>query len=154
MRQNFDNKVIASKNIIALVAFIPLILVTLIIILLSRTPYVIPVVFIVPIVITYTAVAFYYLLRDRVIAVSVGVGFFLNRLKLANQLLEMKNNKDEIKSFTKAIEKQFIIEAMEVYGGDISATAEHLGMNHTTLRNKIKEYELTEKKSKSQATAI
>lgn len=154
MKNNFEDKFIASKNIIALVSFIPMILIFSVIVLLSRTPYAIPVAAIGPIVTLYTAVTFYYLLRERVVAISVGVGFFINRLKLANQLLEMKNSKEEIKSFTKAIEKQFIIEAMEVYGGDIQATAEHLGMNHTTLRNKIKEYELAEEKPKSQAAAM
>ncbi|MCF6281252.1 MAG: hypothetical protein L3J28_03430 [Candidatus Polarisedimenticolaceae bacterium] len=142
MRRYFADKIIASKNIIALVSFIPLTFVFTVLILLSRTPYAIPVVVIGPFITLYTAVTFYYLQRERVVDLSVGISFFINRLKLANQLLEMKNTKGELKSYTKAVERQFILEVMEIHDGNIQKTADYLGMNHTTLRNKIKEYEV------------
>lgn len=142
VKDNFDDKVVASKNIIALVSFIPLILAYLTLVLLSRTEYAVPVIVVGPTVTIYAAIAFYYLHRDRVVYLSVGIKLFMQRLKLANMILEMGNTKLDIRSYTKAVEKQFIIEALERHQGKIQDTADYLGMNHTTLRNKIKEYEV------------
>ncbi|MDH5301025.1 MAG: hypothetical protein OEW58_06650 [Gammaproteobacteria bacterium] len=149
VRVHMEDKVVASRNIVALVSFVPLIAALVVVDLLSRTPYAIPVTMIGPMVILYAAVAFYYLHRERVVYLSVGIRFFMHRLKLAYALLEIGNTKSDMRGYTKAVEKQFILEALEKHQGKIQETADYLGMNHTTLRNKIKEYDVVIDHSRS-----
>lgn len=147
MKANFHDKVLASKNIIALVSFIPLILAFTVVDLLSRTLYVVPIIVIGPLVTLYAALSFYYLHKERVIYLSVGLVFFMSRLKLANKILELNNTRADVRTYTKAVEKQIILEVLGRHQGKIQEAADYLGMNHTTLRNKIKEYDvITERK--------
>ncbi len=142
IKANRGNRMLTSKNIIGLISFVPLILAFFIIILLSATPYAFPVVIVGSLITIYTALAFYYLLRDSVVDLSIGLTFFWRRLSLAYLLLETHKTKTDLKTFTKAVEKQFINEALELHKGNIQETADYLGINHTTLRNKIKEYDV------------
>lgn len=141
-RKPYDDEVNASKNIIAPISFLPVIFIFMALVVLSRTEYVIPVVVVVPLISIYAAITFYYLQRESVADLSFGIRFFFDRLMLANKLLELDNSKDELRSYKKEVEKLFILEVLEKHDGNIQETADYLGMNHTTVRNKIKEYEI------------
>lgn len=143
IKSNKGNRMLASKNMVALISFVPLVAVFILLVILSTTRYAIPVVVIGPVITLYTAMTFFYISRQRVIDLSIGLKFFYDRLKLAYLLLETHKTKDNLKSFSKAVDKQFIKEALEENNRHIQATADYLGMNHTTLRNKIKEYGLS-----------
>lgn len=91
----------------------------------------------------YTAYAFYYLSRESVADLSIGVGFFFDRMRIAYLLLETHKSKSDLKSYHKEVEKQFIIEALREHDNRIYDAADFLGYNHTTLRNKIKEYDIS-----------
>ncbi len=131
-----------SKNLIAIISFIPLIIVFFIVVALSSTKYAIPVAVIGPTITFYTALSFYYISQERVIDLSIGGRFFWDRLKLAYKLLETDKTKADMRTFHKHIDKQFIKEALYENDRQIQATADYLRINHTTLRNKIKEYSL------------
>lgn len=139
-----------SKNLIALSSFIPLIAVFAVVVALSRTSHAIAIGLIGPMISIYTAYTYHYLTRERVVDLSIGVAFFYDRLKLAHLLLETHKSKADLKHFHKEVERQFITEALQEKNYDIYDTADYLGFNHTTLRNKIKEYEIpldTDKKA-------
>ena len=142
IKNNLGDRMLVSKNAITLISFIPLTIAFAIIILLSRTQYAIPVVIIIPTISIYTAITYYYISRDKVIDLSIGLSFFCERIKLAYLLLEIHKTKTDLKTFNKAVEKQFIQEALEEQNYNIQETADYLDINHTTLRNKIKEYSL------------
>ncbi len=142
IKRNLKNRMLMSKNVVALLSFAPLIVAFFIIVLLSMTRYAIPVVFIGPLVTLYTSLAFYYISRKTVVDLSIGFGFFCDRLKLAYQFLETHKTKEDLKRFHHAVDKQFIKEALKENNFHIQETADYLGINHTTLRNKIKSYNL------------
>jgi hypothetical protein len=58
---NKKNELIASKNIIALISFIPFVLMSTLLIVLSNTQHVIPVVIIIPSITVYIVAIFYYI---------------------------------------------------------------------------------------------
>ncbi len=147
LSQNNQDQILMSKNMIAILSLIPLISVFFILILLSTTPYAVPVAIVGPLICIYAALTFYYLSRDSVANLSIGIVFFFERLKMAYLLLETGNTKRGLKQFNKSVEAQFIKEALVKNGGNIQATADYLDINHTTLRNKIKEYKLQPGKS-------
>lgn len=132
-----------SRNLVALLSFVPLVAAFLIIVVLSSTKYAIPVVVIGPLITIYTALSFYYVSRKKVVDLSIGIRFFMDRVLLAYALLETHKSKQDLKAYSKAVDKQFIKEALHENGNNIQETANFLGINHTTLRNKIKEYELS-----------
>lgn len=143
IKSHRGNKILCSKNFIGLFSFLPLILVFVVIILLSLSDYAIAVGIISPMITVYTAYAYYYLSRDSVVDLSIGVGFFFDRLKIAYLLLETHKSKSDLKTYHKEVEKQFIIEALKEHDYRIYDAADFLGYNHTTLRNKIKEYDIS-----------
>lgn len=149
-KESPNDGVDASKSIIAPISFLPLIVVFITLVVLSRTEYVIPVVVVVPLISIYAAITFYYLQRNSVADLSFGVRFFFERLWLANKLLEMESSKSELRSYKKEVERLFILEVLEKHHGNIQETADYLEMNHTTVRNKIKEYEIVQAEKKGQ----
>lgn len=137
-----DDQMLASRNMIALISFIPLTLIFCVLIVLSMTENSVPVVIVVPLISIYILLVFYYISRSRIVDLSIGPNFFIKRIKLAWILLESLRTKGDIKRFQHQLEKQIIQEALKEHNNAIQATADSLKMNHTTLRNKIKEYNL------------
>lgn len=154
LRQCKDDRILISKNIIAILSCIPLVLVAFIIVLLSRSDHPVPVVILGSSITLYTAVTFFYLSRDKVADVSIGIAFFFARLKLAYQLLETDKTKMDSKQFNKQLERQFIKEALVAADGNIQAAADYMQVNHTTLRNKIKEYDISVEKASAKESVI
>lgn len=138
------NKTNLSKNVVALISFIPLILSIFALLLLSRTQYALPVVVILPIFFLYTGMMFYYIAQDQVIDITIGVRFIRDRLVLCHCLLAGQRDKQKVKQLMKRVEWQFIKEALYEHDNNIMDTAEALGMNHNTIRTKIKEQEAFE----------
>jgi hypothetical protein len=139
----YKNTLLYSKNVLALISFIPLVIAFFVIVTLSMTQYAIPVVIIGPMVTLYTSFAFYYISKRRIIDASIGLRLLKSRVSLAWKLLEThKKNKESIKDLKNAIDKQFIKETLEENDHHIQKTADAMGLNHTTLRNKIKEFDL------------
>lgn len=136
------DRMLTSRNLIALVSFFPLVFAFFVIVALSTTRYAVPVVVIGPCITFYTAFAFYYISAERTIDLSIGFRFFFDRLKLAYLLLVTHKTKSDLKAYSKAVDRQFIREALRENAGQIQLTADALQVNHTTLRNKIKEYKL------------
>lgn len=134
--------ILASRNVIALISFIPLTLAFCLLSILSMTDYAIPVVIIIPLISTYILMVFSYISNSQIIDLSIGPRFFLKRLELARLILKVLKTKQDINTFKQALEKQLIEEALTEHNNAIQATADSLKMNHTTLRNKIKEYNL------------
>lgn len=133
----------ASRNIIALLSFIPLVATFSLLIFLSRTDNPVPVVIVVPIISLYIAFVFYYLSRSEVVDLSVNIGFYalMKRVRLALLLLEHINTKSELNAFYNALRKQRYSEALAKNNNDFNAAAKELNIHHTTLRNLLKEAE-------------
>lgn len=137
-----DDRILMSKNMLALLSFAPLILAAFVLAALSMTEYVISVTIIGPLVAFYTALVFFYISKKNIVDLSIGLRFFKARLRLAILLLETENNKKATGHFKEKMEKQFVLEALDRNNHKIQITADYLGINHTTLRKKIKDYNL------------
>ena len=133
-----------SKNIVALASFIPLAGALFVVVALSRTEYAIPVVVVGPIFYLYAGMMFYYISQEEVVDLTIGVRFVSDRLRLCHALLSGRQDKKAVKQLMKQIEWQYIKEALYEHDGNIMETAEALGMNHNTIRTKIKEQEALE----------
>jgi len=138
-----NNRTLKSKNLLALISILPLVLIVMGLIYLSTTSHAISVTIIVPLVTFYTACVFFYLSNKCVVDLSIGLRFLKGRLRLAVMIFETGRTKEDIKQFNKALDKQFIIESLEYNDHNIQETAKYQRINHTTLRNKIKDYEIT-----------
>lgn len=134
-----DNHKLASRNIIALVSFIPLICTFSLLIIVSRTEYAVPVVIVVPIISLYIASVFYYISKSRIIDLTIGPAAFFKRVRLAFLLLESLKTKGELDDFNNQLRQQRYREAMEKHNNDFNAAAAELKVHHTTLRNSLKE---------------
>ena len=142
IKSSRNNNILASRNVIALISFIPLALAFCLLSILSMTEHAVPVVVVIPLISIYILMVFSYISNSQIIDLSIGFRFFLKRLQLAHLILKVLRTKQDINSFKQALEKQLIEEALMEHKNAIQATADSLRMNHTTLRNKIKEYNL------------
>ena len=137
--QQCDDNLRASRNIIALISFVPLILASMVLVTLSMGEHAIPVVVVAPSVSLYIASVFYYISRSRVIDLSIGPAAFTKRVKLALLLLESLKTKSDLDTFNHQLRIQRYREAMIKHNNDFNAAADELKVHHTTLRNGLKE---------------
>jgi hypothetical protein len=134
-----QDSLLISKNIIAVISFIPFVLVAMLLIVLSNTKYVVPVVLVAPSMTLYIVTVFHIISK---LDFSMGLGLFYVRLKLAWDVLKAYKTQKDLKRFYRAFEKELIIETLRKNDNHIKSTADHLQVNHTTLRGKIKEYNI------------
>ncbi|MBT4492369.1 MAG: hypothetical protein HOC70_03930 [Gammaproteobacteria bacterium] len=132
-----------SKNLLFLLSLVPLMLMFTFVILLSMTQYAISVVFVGPVITLYAAGTFFYLSRPRVVNIGYGFSLFLCRLKLAWSVLESDNSRNSYKALSTEIEKQFVAEALKQHDCSIVNTADFLGLDHSTLRKKLKQFHIS-----------
>lgn len=138
-RQIKINHLLASKNIIALISFIPFILASSIIVVLSNTEYPIPVVIIIPSISLYIVCLFYYISRSRIIDLTIGPRAFIKRLKIASLLLSNLRTKKDLDDFNRQLQLLKYTEAMQKHSYNYNAAADELKVHPTTLRNALKD---------------
>ena len=138
-RQIKINHLLASKNIIALISFIPFILASSIIVILSNTEHTIPVVIIIPSISLYIVCLFYYISRSRIIDLTIGPRAFIRRLKIASLLLSNLRTKKDLDDFNRQLQLLKYTEAMQKHSYNYNAAADELKVHPTTLRNALKD---------------
>lgn len=138
-RQIKRDYLLISKNIIALISFIPFIFAVSLLIVLSNTKHVVPVVIVIPAISLYIVLVFYYISRSKIIDLSIGPKAFLKRLKVASLLLSTLNTKKDLDNFNRQLQLLKYTEAMQKHQNNFNAAADELKMHPTTLRNALKE---------------
>jgi hypothetical protein len=130
---------LVSKNIIAVISFIPFVLSAVVIVVLSNTQYAVPVVVIIPSLSLYIVMVFYYISRSQIIDLTIGPRAFLKRLRVASLLLSSLNTKKDLDDFNRQLQILKYNEAMQKHRNNYNAAAEELKMHSTTLRNALKD---------------
>ena len=134
-------RLLRAKNLLARIAFFPLIAMFIIIILLSMTQWAFPTVLVIPIISVYTTLIYYYISRDRIIDLSMGLDFIVSRSRVAIKLLETEASKTGLKDHYSDVEKVFIEEALEKNDNNVKAAAKSLGYEYTTINKKLSKIE-------------
>lgn len=132
----------ASRNIVALISFIPFILAASIIVVLSNTEHTVPVVVIIPSISFYIVLVFYYIGKSKVIDLKVGPKAFLQRLKIASLLLATLKDictKKDLDEFNRQLQLLKYKEAMQKHRNNFNEAAKELKVHPTTLRNALKD---------------
>ena len=137
-RQTKTNYLLASKNIIALISFVPFIAASSIIIILSNTAHAVPVVFIIPSISLFIVCVFYYISRSQIIDLTIGPKAFVKRLKIASLLLSSLRTKKDLDDFNRQLQLLKYTEAMQKHRNNYNAAADELKVHPTTLRNALK----------------
>lgn len=138
-RQIKEDHLLQSKNMLALISFIPFIAAASILIILSNTHYPIPVVIIIPSISLYIVLVFYYISGSLIIDLTIGPRAMLKRLQAAHLLLSTLKKKQDLDEFNRQLQLLRYKEAMQQYKNNFNAAAEDLNVHPTTLRNALKE---------------
>ena len=128
----------ASRNIIALISFIPFVLAAALLVILSNTDAIIPVVVIIPSMSLYIVFVFYYISRSEIIDLTIGPSAFLKRLKIAYLLLSSLRTKQDLDNFNRQLQVLRYNEAMQKHKNNYNEAAKELKVHPTTLRNALK----------------
>jgi hypothetical protein len=137
-RQIKQDCLLASRNIIAVISFVPPVITGMLLIILSNTEHVVPVVIIAPTMSLYIVAVFYYISRSQVIDLTIGPRAFLRRLKVASLLLSSLKTKKDLDDFNRQLQLLKYTEAMKKHRNNYNAAADELKMHPTTLRNALK----------------
>ncbi len=140
-----DSAVWLSKNLFLLLALVPLVIITGTGMLLSMTKYAIPLAIVGPVTILYVVGVFSYLSRPTVVNLSMGLDLLFGRLSLIKAIAVAEYTPDTIKSLKSDLERQGLAEAYEQNEGSVYKTAEYLGVDHSTVRKKIKLFNIARK---------
>lgn len=138
VRQIKNDHLLQSRNLIALISFIPFIIAASILVILSNTAHVVPVVIIIPSLSLYIVLVFYYISRSQIIDLTIGPSAFIKRLKVAYLLLSSLRTKKDLDDFNRQLQLLKYNEAMQKHQNNFNAAAEELKVHPTTLRNALK----------------
>lgn len=138
-RQIKEDNLLQSKNMLALVSFIPFIVAASILIMLSNTDHHTPVVIVVPTISLYITLVFYYISRSVVIDLTIGPNAMFKRLQAAHMLLSTLKKKKDLDEFNRQLQLLRYKETMQRNKNNFNAAAEDLDVHPTTLRNALKE---------------
>lgn len=133
-----NNNVMASRNIIAIYSFFPLIGALVGLSALSKTSYALPVVIVVPAISIYIMATFYYISRSQIIDLTIGWKGIRQRLYLLEQGLGQLNNKRDFDHLSYKWREQLYKEAMERNNNDYKAASEDISVSESTLRKFFK----------------
>jgi len=133
-----------TKSKLLLWSFAPIAICFGVLIVLSKTDYAISLAVVGPLIIIYTAIAYFYIAKKQIIDCSIGSTALRQRAKLAYQLIAMQKLKDSLKELNRKIQQQFITEAFFENGSSYRAAAEQLGYDESYVRKQIKEYGLVD----------
>ncbi len=112
------------------------------IMILSMTNYAISVAFAGPIVMLITALMFSYITRTDIMMVGLGREAFCSRMQLMKDVGTMELKPDTVKALKRRIEHLELVEALKISGNDIYQAASYLGIDHSTLRKKLKSFDI------------
>jgi len=135
------DRVITTKNILAVTAFLVQISALFIVVLLSTTQYVVPAVYIVPPATLVTALIFRRISTYNIFVASITMINRLRRAGIALRYLQQANSSTELKKIQLDQERQMIIEALEKEGSKKGA-AKILGMAYSTFIDQTKKHGL------------
>lgn len=138
VKQIRKDYLLQSRNLIALISFIPFIIAASILVILSNTAHVVPVVTIIPTLSLYIVLVFYYISRSQIIDLTIGPKAFFKRLKVAYLLLSSLRTKKDLDDFNRQLQLLKYNEAMQKHQNNFNAAAEELKVHPTTLRNALK----------------
>ncbi len=138
-RQAKEDYLLQSKNILALILFIPFVVAASILIILSTTTHAVPVVVIIPSMSMYIVLVFYYISRSLIIDMTIGPIAMLKRLKAAHLLLTTLDKKKDLDEFNRHLQLLRYKETLQRNKNNFNAAAEELNVHPTTIRNALKE---------------
>lgn len=127
----------ASRNIIAAISFIPLVIAFSIIIFLSRTEYSIPVVVIIPIISAYITLVFNYIRSSKIIDLSIGPAAIIARFKVAYMSLTVLQTRQDVELIAEQLKHRKYIEALRRHENDYKAASKELNIHPSTLYNHV-----------------
>ena len=136
-RQTKDDYLLASRNIIAALSFIPLVIAFSTLILLSRTDYAIPVVVVIPLISTYITLVFNYVRSTNIIDLSIGPAAIVERFKVAYLALTVLQTRQDVDQIADKLRHQKYIEALRRHQNDYKAAAKELNIHPSTLYSRI-----------------
>ncbi len=132
-----DDYALASRNIIAAISFIPLVIAFSVIILLSRTQYAIPVVVVIPIISAYITLVFNYVRSTKIIDLSIGPAAIIKRFKVAYMAVTVLQTRQDVDEITKQLLYRKYEEALCRHQNDYKAAAKELNIHQSTLYNHL-----------------
>lgn len=132
-----DDYLLASRNIIAAISFVPLLMAFSLIIVLSRTQYAIPVVVVIPIISAYITLIFNYVRSSKIIDLSIGPSAILERFKVAYMSLTVLQTRGDVEKITEQLKYRKYVEALRRHRNDYKAAAKELKVHPSTLYSRI-----------------
>lgn len=132
-----DDYLLASRNIIAAISFVPLLFAFSIIIVLSKTQYSIPVVVVIPFISAYITLIFNYVRSSKIIDLSIGPSAMLARFKIAYMTLTVLQTRDDVDQIAEQLKYRKFVEALRRHQNDYKAAAKELKIHPSTLYSHI-----------------
>ncbi len=137
-----DDQIVLAKNMIISYSFIPLAMVTVLLVILSATDYAISATYVSPPIIIYSALIYGYVSNPKVIDISTGISHLPARLKLAIDFIFISANKTELDNCFEQEEKQILMELYLKHKGNTELMANDYGVNQSYIDNKIDELDI------------